>query len=226
MFVAMDKPSGALSMVLVPAAISLAITVVRLVGELQGWDESLFRNSTPGEEGMPAIIGISWLVPIFGFWFGRKLKLGTGGPASLGKASIRFLIATAVLIGGFAACIGLGLLTMPSKDAPAEPAGLEYVLGLVIVAIIIGFTAWPRLAATLLLYGLLARIPVIAVTWFALENDWDSHYTKLPVGTVLADEGDRFAFLAVPQLTVWIVFTILVGGLFGCLGAKLTKGKS
>lgn len=218
----MDKKAGVVSMVLIPAAISLVVTVVRLVGEMQGWNAELFRNEAPGGENAPGLIGITWLVPLFGFWFGRKLKKG-GDVPDLGKAALRFVIGAAVLAGGFFALVQLGLLTMPDKDAPAEPGGVEYVLGLVLVAIIVGFTAWGRLATTLLVYGLLARIPVVAVTWFAVENDWDSHYTKLPAGTVLESEADRFLFLATPQLTVWIAFTILLGGLFGCLGAKLTK---
>ena len=28
-------------------------------------------------------------------------------------------------------------------------------------------------------------------------------------------------FLAMPQVTVWIVATLMIGGLFGCLGAAL-----
>lgn len=213
-------------MVLVPAVISLVVTVLRLVGELQGWHDSLFSNVAPGGESKPGWVGIAWLVPIFGFWFGRKLKLSTGGSASIGKAALWFLIGAAVLIGGMFACVALELMVMPSEDAPGEPTGLAYALGLVVVSAIIMIAAWPRLAATLLLYGILARIPVIVITWLAIDNGWDSHHTKLPVGTVLAEESARFTFLAMPQMTFWIVFTMLVGGLFGCLGAKLTKAKS
>ncbi|MFT7535997.1 MAG: hypothetical protein ACI85K_001950 [Hyphomicrobiaceae bacterium] len=222
----MNKSTGVWSMVLVPAVISLAVTILRLVGELQGWNDQFFSNVAPGGDGKPGWVGIGWLMPIFGFWFGRKLRLQTGGPASLGKAALRFLIGAAVLIGGFAACIGLGLMVMPSEQAPGQPSGLLYALALALGSAIIMFTAWPRLAATLLLYGILARIPVIVITWLAVENAWGSHHTKLAPGTVLVAEGDRLMYLLMPQMTIWIVATIMVGGLFGCLGAKLTKSKS
>ena len=57
-------------MVLGPALITLAVTLLRLVGELQGWSPRLFSREAGGGG---ALVGISWLVPVFGAWFGCKL---------------------------------------------------------------------------------------------------------------------------------------------------------
>ncbi|HEX5054231.1 MAG TPA: hypothetical protein VFZ65_20805, partial [Planctomycetota bacterium] len=102
-----------------------------------------------------------------------------------------------------------------------EPSGLGYSLVLVVLAIAVMFTAWPRLGRTLVLYAFFARIPVVVLTYVALENGWDTHYTKLPAGTTLPEGTSAFTFLAMPQLTFWIVATLMLGGLFGCLGAVL-----
>ena len=59
-------------LILVPAVITLAVTLLRLVGELQGWSPILFNRWTlvmfnRGEEARsPSLVGIVWLVPVFG----------------------------------------------------------------------------------------------------------------------------------------------------------------
>ncbi len=50
--------------------ISLAVTLVRLLGALGGLPDFLVNREAGGTG---AIIGISWLAPIFAVWFGRKL---------------------------------------------------------------------------------------------------------------------------------------------------------
>jgi hypothetical protein len=216
-----NKAPSATSILLIPAIITLGVTVLRLVGELQGWNDDVFSNVAPGGEHKPGFMGIAYLVPIFGFWFGYKLRRTTGQPPHVGKSALRYLIGMATMVGGFLACIGLGLITMPNADTPGQPTGLTYSLILIGATTFITLTAWPKLTATLLIYAVFARIPVVAITYLAQEKGWDTHYTKLPVGTMLPDASDRFMYLAMPQMTFWIVFTIVVGGLFGCLGAKL-----
>jgi hypothetical protein len=221
-----DKQTNAWSLVLVPALVTLAVTVLRLVGELQGWNPTLFSNSAPGgPDQRLGIVGISWLIFVFGFWFGWKLRRGTGGPEHAGKSALWFALGAAILVGGFFGLVATGLLVMPKADAPGEPSGLGYSLALALAAALVMVWAWPRLAATLLLYGVLARVPVVAVTWLALQNGWDTHYTKLPVGTTLPAGASLFGFLATPQLTFWIVTTLMIGGLCGCLGAALARRK-
>ena len=69
-------------LILVPALITLAVTIVRLVGEIAGGPASLF-NSAAGGGG--ALVGIVWLIPIFGIYFGCKLVRGDLAPQSVGK---------------------------------------------------------------------------------------------------------------------------------------------
>lgn len=209
------------SLVLVPAVLSLVVTILRLVGELQGWNDSWFSNGAPGGEFKPGFVGLVWLIPIFGFWFGFRLRRATGEPPKVGKAALRFLLGAAILIGGFFGLAATGLIVMPDADNPGEPKGLAYSLALAAVAAIVMCTAWWRLAKTLIVYAFLARIPVVAVTYLALRNGWETHYTRLPVGTTLPEGVDSFTFLAMPQLTFWIVSTLMLGGLCGCLGAAL-----
>ncbi len=62
----------------IPALITLAVTLLRLVGELLDWP-SLFFNAEAG--GGFAIVGIVWLAPIFGVCFptgARNAAVGAG----------------------------------------------------------------------------------------------------------------------------------------------------
>jgi len=197
----------------------LVVTILRLVGELQGWNDSWFSNVAPSGGFKPGFMGLVWLIPIFGFWFGLRLRRATGEPPKVGKAALRFLIGAAILIGGFFGLTAAGLIVMPDATNPGEPKGLGYSLALAGLAAIVMCTAWWRLAKTLIVYAFLARIPVVAVTYLALRNGWETHYTRLPVGTTLPEGVDSFTFLATPQMTFWIVSTLMLGGLFGCLGA-------
>jgi len=220
------NPAGALSLVLIPAVVTLLVTILRLVGELEGWNDQIFSNVPPHGEPKPGWMGIAYLVPIFGFWFGWRLRRATGEPAHVGKAALRMLIGGVCFIGGLALCLYLGWIKMPSADEPGTPSGTTAMLVIIAVSAAILLVAWPRLAGTLALYGLLARIPVLIITYLAIHYGWDTHHVKLPPGTQLPDESDRLLFLAMPQVTFWIVYTMLFGGLFGCLGAKLTKAQS
>lgn len=219
-----DKQPGLLSLILIPAIVTLCVSVVRLVGELQGWDPVFFGKDAPGtENASPGYVGIAWMVPLFGIYFGARLRRTTGQPQHAGKAALTFLIAAVVLIGGFAACILLDLVSMPNAEEPGEPRGLVYAMSCIAAAIVVMLLGAGRLAVVLLVYGLLARLPIVAITWLAIDSEWDTHHVKLPVGTVLPEGTDAFTFLATPQLTFWIAFTMLFGGLFGCLGAALFK---
>jgi len=81
-------------LILVPAVITLAVTLLRLVGELQGWSPLLF-NKEAGGGG--ALVGIAWLVPIFGAWFGWKLTRAGSGPGGIGRALGLTLLALALV---------------------------------------------------------------------------------------------------------------------------------
>ena len=88
-------------LILVPALITLAVTALRLVGELQGWSPLLFSKEAGGGG---ALVGISWLVVVFGAWFGWRLARAGQGPGAIGRALGLTILAFALLPDlGFAA---------------------------------------------------------------------------------------------------------------------------
>src|SRR5271157_5340430 len=90
------------SLITIPALITLGITILRLVGELEHWPKPWF-NASAGGGG--AIIGISWLPLIFGPCFALKLAGAGDRPSSGGKsiglafAGLAVLVVGGVLIG-------------------------------------------------------------------------------------------------------------------------------
>jgi len=202
-------------LILIPSVITLAITILRLVGELNHWPTALFN---PEAGGGGAIIGITWLVPIFGIYFAMKLAAAGQGPASAGKAIGYAILGFAVsFVGGF---VGFGW--------KAEFPG-KIVIGLLLIAAggVIPFFAWPALSKVLTAYGYAARIPVAILMYFAIRGDWHTHYDVIPPGfpenTPFWPKYFQIAF--VPQMLMWIVFTIMIGSLFGGIAVVVAHRK-
>src|SRR5271157_4952201 len=87
-------------LITIPALITLVVTIVRLVGELQHWGKPWVGNEAGG--GL-ALIGISWLPILFGPYFAWKLAAGGDGPASKGKSiGFAFLGFAVLVLAGFA----------------------------------------------------------------------------------------------------------------------------
>jgi len=198
-------------LILVPAVLTLAITLLRLMGELLHWSKALF-NPEPGGGG--AIVGIAWLVPVFGIYFGLKLAkaglAGATGPA-IGFALLGLLI---MPVGGFTG-IRLGL--------PQQGLG---TLGLFVVLSIVGaaiaYRGWPALGRVLLAYGLAARIPVVLVMLAAMLGNWGTHYDAVaPQYAAMSPIAKWLLFGLLPQLTIWIWFTMAAGALLGALAAAV-----
>lgn len=135
---------------LVPAVVTLAVTLVRLALELTGAPGWLASNALGG--GM-ALIGITWLPFVFGPYFHLRWR-------EEGLTGTRLLL---------------------------------------------------RVARTLLVYGLLARIPVFVITMAALLGNWGTHYELFPFEGSFAG---YFAVTALAQIGFWAcVFTPLAGTL-------------
>src|SRR5579872_7080240 len=84
-------------LILVPAVITLGITLLRLGGELAHWSPEFFSASAGGGR---AVVGISWLPFLFGPYFAVKLVRSGHGAASAWKAFGLSLLGLAVLIAG------------------------------------------------------------------------------------------------------------------------------
>jgi hypothetical protein len=197
-------------LILIPSAITLVVTLLRLVGELQHWSPALF-NPSPGGGG--ALVGITWLVPLFGIYFALKLSGAGEGPAGVGKASGLAVLGLAVLVGG-------SILTIaPQIHLP----GKEVIgLLLMVAAAALQFRAWPALSKALLGYGYVARIPVAIVMFFAIRGNWGTHYDALPPGFADMSFWPKYVQIGlVPQLIFWVAFTVIVGMLFGSVATAI-----
>jgi len=204
-------------MVLGPALITLAVTLLRLVGELQGWSPRLFSREAGGGG---ALVGISWLVPVFGAWFGWKLAASGERPGSARRALGLTVLALAALpASGFAvARLGVEATSLTTLAVYAVVS---------VAALLLALLAWPALGRTLLAYGLAARIPVILVMLAAILGSWGTHYDAMPPGTPEMSGLQKWLVAGVlPQLTVWQWFTVVIGGLFGIAAAALARRRA
>jgi hypothetical protein len=199
-------------LILVPAVITLGITILRLVGELNEWSPVLFGREAGG--GF-SIIGISWLPFIFGPYFAVKLVKTGHGPTSAGRVIGFSCLAFAVYIG-----ISAGtLMVAPSFTATV----VAFVIG-AIVAVCIMRKTWPALFKTLLAYAFAARIPVAILMIFAIFGQWGTHYDAPAPGQ--PEMGPLATWVVaglLPQTTTWIAFTVLIGSIFGGIAAALAK---
>jgi hypothetical protein len=90
--------------------------------------------------------------------------------------------------------------------------------------------AWPELGRVLLLYGLASRLPVVVVMLFAILGRWGTHYDVLPPDpppafVAMGPVGQWFAIGVVPQLTIWLAQTVLIGVLVGAVVVALARPK-
>lgn len=197
-------------LILVPALITLVVTLLRLVGELQGWSPLLFK-ATPG--GFGALVGIAWLVPIFGIYFAIKLARAGYRPASLGKTILYILLAVVL-------CFAIGSIGQ-TAGWPFRGQIITFAAGS-IVALAVAMRGWPALGRTLLAYGVAARLPVIIIMVFAIRGDWGTHYdAPAPDVPPMGVWGEFVWTGLIPQLSFWLSYTVLIGGLFGTIAAAL-----
>jgi hypothetical protein len=202
-------------LVLVPAVITLGVTILRLVGERQGWSRTWFN---PEAGGPGSIVGITWLTPLFGIYFALKLA-GTGqGPKSLGRAVGLAFLAVAIIYGLSYAGFALHL----QKYFQGR---LLFSWGIFALAALVTLPGWPSLFKTMLAYAYTARIPVAVVMLLAFQGDWHTHYDApppdMPAGLGLWSKYLWLGFF--PQLILWVVFTIVAGMLFGSLATATVR---
>lgn len=197
-------------LILIPSLITLAVTIVRLVGELLSLNKTLF-NPEAGGGGSP--IGITWLAPIFGIYFAFQLSRAGAGPASAWRVIGRAIVGVFLLLGG--ALIGFSNLVN-------FPGQLAVGLLLMATAAVVQLEVWPVFFKTMLAYGFAARIPVLILMFFAIRGNWGTHYDVAPPGFPEMGFWMKFMLIAFwPQMVFWVAFTVVIGMLFGGIVAAL-----
>ena len=212
-----DRSVPVLELIAIPSIITFVVTLVRLVGELQNWAPSLFDKSAGGGG---ALVGIVWLIPIFGAYFAYQLIKRGYVPTSGWRVIGSSLAGLAIVVGTVVAANALGL----------PPLAQFVTFGIISLgAAWIAALSWPALGRTLLAYGLAARIPVAIVMPIAMFGNWGTHYDVAPPDGPAAVIGTWSPFAKwlaiglVPQLTAAIGFTILIGGFFGGIVALVKR---
>jgi len=199
-----------LKLILVPSLITLAVTILRLVGELQHWSP-VFFNRAGGGGG--AVVGISWLAPIFGIYFALKLAGSGARPGSLGKAALFTVVGLLVMVGG-GVLLGLGL----GRNFAIALGGFIVLAA----AAVIPMAGWPALTKTLIAYGYAARIPVAIIMFLAMQGNWGTHYDAAAPPFDAMPLLTRYLELGLlPQLIIWIAFTVITGSLLGIIAVAI-----
>jgi magnesium-transporting ATPase (P-type) len=198
-------------LILVPSLITLAVTLLRLIGELQDWSPALFDKSAGGGG---ALMGISWLIIVFGFYFGWRLARMGHAPASAGKAAGLALLVV----------LGVGVVSFLAGRFGQNAFFGAFTLGS-IVAVLLTRSLWPALWRTLLAYAFAARVPVVLVMLIAIIGAWGTHYDVSP-----PDFPDTYSPFVkwvliglVPQMTIWIYLTVVGGLFFGAIAAAIAR---
>ena len=78
----------------------------------------------------------------------------------------------------------------------------------------------------MLSYAFASRIPVLIVMLIAMLGDWGTHYELGPPGYPEMGFLTKFILIALfPQMTFWIMFTMIIGSLCGGIAAVLVRPK-
>jgi hypothetical protein len=184
------------------------VTLLRLVGELRGWAPGTFSR-LPGGGLSP--LGITWLAPLVGFYFGARA--GRAGVRAPAPARAFGLPAAALLAGPLLAELAGRLFETSWTSHFALWAAVSVLVAAA------AFAAWPALGRALLVYAYAARMPVAIVMAAAVWRSWGTHYDVPPPGFPAMPQLRRWFWIGlVPQTTIWVAWTMATGAIFGALG--------
>jgi len=207
------KPLSITSLITIPALITLGVTILRLVGELQHWPKPWF-NTAAGGGG--AVIGISWLPIIFGPYFALKLAGAGDRPSSAGKAIGLAFAGLGVLV--------VGVVIVGVVMAMHHPSLVVVGYLVTLLSAFIPGIGWRSLGKCLVAYAFAARIPVLVVMFLAIRGNWDTHYDAAPPNYQFPSLGTRFLYTGIlPQLGFWIGWTVVVGAIVGTIAIAISR---
>jgi hypothetical protein len=189
-----------LPLLLIAGLLTLAVTVVRAIGECNGWNPAWF-GSDAGSPLNP--FGIVWLVPVFGFLFGRRLAQIASPPPFVKRFYVPMFALLALV--GWVGYVGAEL------KGELLRAAMGYVVYGAPLLALLGLFAWPRAFVANLLYALCARAPVIVVQYLDIQNGWQTHYGKVHPALPAMTADERLWGLTLAQLFVWVPSTVLLG---------------
>ena len=200
---AQNPSPGILRLIAAPSLIAISVTAVRAFGEVHHWPSPIVNPAVCGR----AILGVVWLVPIFGVYFALRLSPTTAGLRSVGRPTI------------FA--IGSLLLKLAGTFIMERP-GVGYIarvstnFALTAVALGLQAAAWPQLFKVLLTYGYASRIPIAVVEFLAMRGHWGTHYDALDPGFPQIGFWQTYTRVnLVPNIFFMEAYTAVVGGLLG-----------
>lgn len=195
--------------VLIAAVVGLGVNCLRFYGEQQGWLPWLF-NTEGGGGGSP--LGVTWLVLLFGFWFGRRLAQNGNRPKGVGRALLLHVLGLALLFGGFAASMQL------TDDWRTRGIIVNIIAP---IAGLLGLLAWRGAYLVNVIAGYLMRLPVILFQNMSIEQNLDTHFAKGPPGS---DPADAHFLLTLAQSSMWpLGFSSIIGGLCAVVGALTVR---
>jgi hypothetical protein len=195
--------------VIVPSLIAIGVTLARLTGELQHWPRPLVNPDVCGK----AILGITWLVPVFSIYFAMKLWRSRQ-PRRLNAA---IALATAGLLLKL-----IGTFVMERQGPYLLRVSLNFAMSF--AGLLLQFLAWPELSKILLAYGYLSRIPVAIVQFLAMRGAWGTHYDALDPGFPKIGFWPTYLRVAfVPNIFFMEAYTVIVGVLIGCVTCALLR---
>jgi len=142
---------------------------------------------------------IAWLVPIFGVYLGAQLARESAPPAP-GTILTTAALPAVLFVTGLA-------LFRPTSGAMAVIS---------VLAVVLVRRVWPRLNSALFGYALAARVPVAIAMLAATSGEWETVYDVAPFSLAAG---------LLPQLTVWIGFTVLVGTLSAALFLRVKMAR-
>lgn len=208
----MPTPRPMLRLLLWPSLVTLALTVARLVAEV-----NRLVGSHSGGAGV--LLGITWCVFLFGGWFGFRLARAGAGPRVRRAWLFALLALLAIVLAGF--LFFRPLLAADRSDATFAllRTAVLVLAGTALAGAAVLFAVWPALAWLLLLYALPARATVVAATMLAKHLGWDTHYTKFGPPGIEVDAAGTLVSASLAQFGFWVPFTVVGGVLAGSLVA-------